>query len=229
MKIDEKALYQTKKICHHELDEMIFKYNKSHIQIFLRFIKKEFYHESLFALVGLIVVFMLSLLAKNVSVFCVGGYFFILGAVAIYEHLKNEIYHMNDLMKMAYLNEGKTFLFRTITMSLYQIIAFVVLCLFLSLDQFELISCIFYALLPIYVSQIISFHMMSYIKNSLQTFIVYILSYFLIIYIFHFYEINTFVTLRQSIIAGISVIVLFVIDMIFVYKQRKGNHYGISY
>lgn len=229
MEIDKEALFKTKEMCHKELDNMIFKYNVSHIQLFLHFMKSELYNKIIIAFIGLIIVFILSMLDREISVSLIVIYFFCLGALAVYEHLKNEIYHMSDFMKMSYLNEGRVFLYQILTISLYQIISFIILCLFLSLSQLQLIDCILYALLPIYISQILSFHMMNYIKNITQTFCVYIFSYLLIIYIFSFIDIQLLITLKQTIFVGMSVIIIFFIDMIYVYKQRKDGSYGISY
>lgn len=229
MEVNKDALLKTKKLCHVELKRMIYKYNRNHLQLFIRFISKELHYEMIPAFIGLIAVFILSFFTKDLDVFSFCCYFFILGVIAIYEHLKNKIYNMDDLMKMMYLNDGRIFLYRILVMSLYQFLAFIILCFILALNQLEIVHCIFYALLPLYISQILAFHMMNFIKNVWHTFIIYIVCYFMSITFFDLFELIYVVTFFQALTITAIVVVIYMFNMIYVYVQKEGEKYGVNY
>lgn len=221
MKIDELALEETKQACHIELDKIQNKYNTNHIQLLWLYMIKEFKNQMMIAFIGLIAVCFVSYHIQYATLLCVIVYFLLLGSMAIVEHIKNEIYDMKELMNLSYMNEGRSFLYKSIIMALLQLVMFLSIYFIVPMSSTTLIKAILYALLPIYLTQIICVYFMKYLSNVFTTLIVYFVFYMVIVLIMEYIKIINYVTMSLCMWILLGVIVVYIVNTCFVYKKKK--------
>lgn len=223
MNIDLEALNETKKVCHQELDIIVSKYNTSHLQLLYRYIVKEFKRQFLFAIGGMVLVCILSSLMIEVSMTCVVVYFMVLGSMAILEHMKNDVYQMKELVGVSYIQEGRGFLYRSIVIGGFQLIMFVCLCCLLPFDKTLLIQAILYALLPVYISQMICLSFIKYISHVFSVLASYLSLYLMMLFCLEYFSIVDYLNLTTCFVFITIIFIAYIINTAFIYKKRKEN------
>lgn len=221
MKIDTEALQKTKAACHQELDYMTRKYNTSHMQIIYQYAIREFKSQFLFAMMGLFIVCFVSYSFQNIQLFCIVTYFMLLGSMAILEHLKNEIFKMKELMSVSYINESRSFLYRSVVMAMFQLFIFIVLCYVLPLQTVSLMKAIIYALFPVYLTQVICLSFMKYMRNVFGILVTYFSFYLTFLFVMEYSMIMNYLSVSMCIKGMFVIVVIYAIETILLYKRRK--------
>lgn len=221
MKIDDLALEETKQVCHVELNKIQNKYNTSHIQLIWLYMLKEFKNQLIIALIGLIAVCFVSYHMHYASLLCVIVYFLLLGCMAIVEHIKNEIYDMKELMNLSYMNEGRSFLYKSIIMAIFQLMMFIMICVLVPMSSTMFLKTIIYALIPIYLAQIICLYFMKYLSNAFTTLVVYFTFYMVIVFGMEYIKIMNYITMSFCIWITIGVIGLYIVNTCLLYQKKK--------
>lgn len=221
MNIDLQALEATKKACHQELDLMQEKYNTKHSQLFYQYAIKEFKNQCIFSLFGMVAVYFVSYLMRDVSLMCIVVYFLVLGCMAMMEHIKNDFYGMKELVGVSYIHEGRSFLYRSAIIGVFQLLMFILLCSILPLNSLSMVKAILYALLPVYLSQIVFVFFMKYISNIFIAMISYLGFYLVMIVGLEYFQVAEYVKLSTCILWSVIVLIIYMINTLLFYKARK--------
>lgn len=221
MKIDLQALEATKNACHQELNLIQEKYNTKHSQLFYQYAIKEFKNQFIFSLIGMIAVCFVSYLMRDASLMCVIVYFLVLGCMAMMEHIKNDFYGMKELVGVSYIHEGRSFLYRSAIMGVFQLLMFIFLCCVLPLNSLSIMKAIIYALLPVYLSQMIFVFFMKYIANIFIALISYLSFYLVMIVGLEYFQVVEYVKLSTCILWSVIVFIVYMINTLLFYKARK--------
>ena len=221
MKIDQKALEQTKQICHQELDKIQKQYNLLTYQVIFHYLCKELFVISLFAIVGLMIVLFISRIQKEINMSFMIIYFMFLGVLAIYENLKNRIYHIEELIHTCYINEGRSFFIKTLGISILHIIIFFI-CQSITLASKQVIELIIYTFIPFYMSQLVVLFLIDYIYNSFILLSIYGLLYLTIGYVSYFLHLSRIVTMTMGYAICIIGLIIYMISIAYLYKKKQG-------
>lgn len=221
MKIDLEAMEKTKELCHQELDNMTMKYNTSHCQMICRYAIQEFKKQFIFAMLGLLMVCLVSYSNNQSTFLCILVYFMILGSLAVLEHLKNELYGMKELISIAYIHEARGFLYRSVIMALFQLLVFVILYVILSFNNVLLIKTIIYSLCPIYLAQIICLYFIKYVSHVFYALVAYFSFYMVFIFIMEYLSIVDYVSISMTLSCLFVIGVLYIVNIALLYRKRK--------
>lgn len=221
MNIDLQALEETKKACHQELNLIQEKYNTKHSQLLYQFAIKEFKNQFIFSLVGMIGVCFVSYLISDVSLMCIIVYFLVLGCMALMEHIRNDFYEMKELISVSYIHEGRSFLYRSAIMGVFQLLMFIFLCCVLPLDTLAMVKAILYALLPVYLSQMIFIFFMKYIANIFIALVSYLSFYLVMIVGLEYFQVANYIELSTCILWSVIVLIIYMMNTVLFYKTRK--------
>lgn len=221
MNIDKQALEETKRVCHEELNQIGCKYNTNHLEIMYLFLKKELRFLLIFSLIGVIFIFMISNINIDTALSTFIIYVGLIGGFAIGEYIKADYYHTKDLLKMGYINMGKSFLYTCILFMVIEIMNFSIIYLLLPLSYQHIIMIILCSLFPMFFSQIISICFMKYITNIFSAIIVYFITYVGISLFFLISNRYAMINLQTCIVLVISSIILYSFIIFITYKQRK--------
>lgn len=221
MKIDLEAMEKTKELCHQELDNMTLKYNTSHFQMICRYAIQEFKKQFILAMIGLFMVCLVSSFNNQSTFLCILVYFMVLGSLAVLEHLKNELYGMKELISIAYIHEARGFLYRSVIMALFQLIAFAMLYVILSFNNVLLIKAIIYSLCPIYLAQIICLYFVKYVNHVFYALVAYFSFYIVFIFIMEYLSIVDYISISMTLSCLLGIAVLYIVNIALLYQKRK--------
>ena len=140
--------------------------------------------------------------------------------MATIEHIKNDLYHMKELIAVSYIQEGRSFLYRSIIMGGFQLLMFICMCSILPLDKVLFMKTILYALLPVYISQIICMYFIKYITNVFVVLVGYMSFYLMILIGFEYYQITNFMSISSCLIWIALILIVYVVNTTFIYKKK---------
>lgn len=183
---------KTKLRCHEELDQVCFQYSCSHKDTIVYFLRNDLLKYLISAFIGLIPTVYIASLNKEVVHLCVSFYFLFLGAFALYEHIKERMFRMEEILETSYLNSGRRFLYKSICLSFVQMLMLGI-CVLL-FDKQNFLKVLLMSLLPAYFSQTLALLFMEKIYSVYSCFIVYILSYISVLMIVNYIEENVELT-----------------------------------
>ena len=89
---------------------------------------------------------------------------------------------LRNFYLVSYINEGRSFLYKSVGMAILQLGMFGFICILISFNQITFIKTIFYALLPVYISQMLSLQFMKFITNIFGVLMSYFMIYLSLIF-----------------------------------------------
>ncbi|MEG0593414.1 MAG: hypothetical protein RR512_08855, partial [Coprobacillus sp.] len=226
--INKGALEQTKQACHEELDSIQKKYNMNHYQRIYVYIKTEYHSLFVYSLMALSFVFGCMYFLRDFAISYMMIYFLLLGSIVMIGYIKNDIYDLNDVLGVVYINEGREFLYRSIIVTVFQLLSFGCLSILTSQNDFSYILLV--TLIPIFISQTIALHFIHYVSNSFMALIIYLSIYLSIVIFAEMNKYYMFFQLKGIYFVTIVSLVIYLFNLFILYKQRKGKReYGINY
>lgn len=221
MDIDQKALQITKEKCHIELDKMMNKYYFRQSELILNYLVRELKNHFIWACLGLVFVFGVMFLVHGIEIFCVSSYFLFLGFIALYEQVKNRLYHMDELLETCCLQSGKRFLYKTLSITLLQLIYFLLIYVIFPISQYQFMEMILYTLCPIYISQIFSLYFVYCVYHVFSCFIVYFTSYFVVLLGIRVFMLVQLMTLFQCFMIGCFIFMIYLCLILYLYDRKE--------
>lgn len=221
MNIDLQALEATKKACHQELDLMQEKYNTKHSQLILRYMIKEYYKLFIMAIVSFGIVLIIGFIYKETVFVIVPLYFVIFGFLALFESMKDELYHTKEFMVISYINEGRSFLYRTIVITLFQMVMLGFTFLIFPLNSKEFIHLLLLTVFPLFIAEMIALSCIQLIRNLWGVIVIYMLTYGMILLCVSYSNLSELISMKECLWMVGIVFVVYSINMILLYKQRK--------
>lgn len=213
-----KYLQETKKVCHQELNRIQNKYSVSHMETILRFLKNDLQKHIIIAFIGLIPTILFASLNPQSIILCLSLYFMFLGMLFIYEQLKEHIYGMEEVLSMCYLHFGRRFIYKTICISILQLIIMVI-CQLLFIDQ-NSIDLVLATLIPVYISQIMTIFFVHKINNTFGCFVVQSLSYMSALIINQYCQ-NIFqITIIHCALFVVALWLILLFSVIYIQRQK---------
>ena len=224
MNIDYTALQKTKEACHEELDMIVNKYNTHHLQTIYQYMKVEMKNQMIISVIGMLLITLVSYFMNDATTVCIMLYFLVLGSQAILEYMKNQIYGVKELLSVSYINEGRSFLYKSVGIAILQLGMFGFICILISFNQITFIKTIFYALLPVYISQMLSLQFMKFITNIFGVLMSYFMIYLSLIFVIDYLNIVSYISVSTCYIAIIVMVFIYIGNITFLYKEKKGRN-----
>lgn len=223
IEINKQALELTKQVCHEELDIAQNKYNSSIFQVAIRYLRKQIIQLMICSLFTMFIIIITSYKNIEDSIIIFIIYYAVLGTFATLEYMKSDYYHVRDILSLGYFNEGRRFLFTSCLFTVFEVINFIVLCIFVPMSYFDFIKTVLCALVPILIAQIISMFFIQYVHNLFGSIIAYFLSYMSISVFFLTNDFYQLISIQTVYIVWIGAMAFYFSIIMFVAKQRKGR------
>lgn len=223
IEINKQALELTKQVCHEELDIAQNKYNSSIFQVAIRYLRKQIIQLMICSLFTMFIIIITSYKNIEDSIIIFIIYYAVLGTFATLEYMKSDYYHVRDILSLGYFNEGRRFLFTSCLFTVFEVINFIVLCIFVPMSYFDFIKTVLCALVPILIAQIISMFFIQYVHNLFGSIIAYFLSYMSISVFFLTNDFYQLISIQTVYIVLIGAMAFYFLMIMFVAKQRKGR------
>lgn len=204
--------------CYEELDKVCFQYSYLHKGAIVYFLKNDLFKHIIIAFIGLIPTVFIASLNKDVIYLCVSFYFLFLGAFALYEHMKERMFHMEEILELSYLNSGRRFLYKSICLSLVQMLMLGIY-VFLFYQQ-DFLKVLLMSLLPAYFAQILALLFMEKIYSVYSCFIVYVLSYISVLMVVNYIIENVELAHFSPMIMLGGMWILMMMGVLFIYKKK---------
>ncbi|WP_028044169.1 hypothetical protein [Candidatus Stoquefichus massiliensis] len=219
--IDLKALDETKKACHQELHLIQEKYNARYSQLIWRYMVKEYCKLFIFAFMSFGAVLIMSIMFQQMTFVCIPLYFVIFGLLALLENMKDDLYHTKELMVTSYMNEGRSFLYRTIVIIVFQMIMIGMTFLVLPLNSKEFIYLLLLTVFPLFIAEMIALSCIQLIRNLGGIAVIYMVVYGIVIVCIHYFHLEVIISMKECLWVVGGSFILYIVSMILLYKQRK--------
>lgn len=223
MKINKQALELTKQCCHEELNIVQDKYNSSIFQTAIKCLRRQIIQLIIFSLFAMFFIIISSQksVSNSITIFII--YYAVLGSFAILEYMKSEYFHMRDILSICYFNEARIFLFTSCLFTMFEVLNFMIICLFIPMNTFDFIKTVLCALVPILIAQVISIYFIQYIHNLFGAIIAYLLCYTAISVFFLSDDFYQMINIQTVYITLIGAGIIYILTIILVARQRKGK------